>query len=49
MELEAGSGKPGKVTLLAQRPDAEVGTFALDDAGTTAAILWNVAGQSGSS
>ena len=46
MELEAGSGKPGKVTLLAQRPDAEVASFALDDAGTTAAILWNVAGRS---
>ncbi len=51
MELSAdrsgsGAGKPGKVTLLAQRPDAEVGSFALDDAGTTAAILWNVAGRS---
>jgi dipeptidyl aminopeptidase/acylaminoacyl peptidase len=51
MELAAdggggGGGKPGKVTLLAQRPDAEVGSFALDDAGTTAAILWNVAGRS---
>ncbi len=47
MELSAdGSGKPGKVTLLAQRPDAEIGSFALDDSGTTAAILWNVAGRS---
>jgi len=47
MELSAdGSGKPGKVTLLAQRPDAEIGSFALDEAGTTAAVLWNVAGRS---
>ena len=44
--INSGTGKPGKVALLAQRPDAEVGSFALDDAGTTAAILWNVAGRS---
>ncbi len=47
MELGAERNRqPGKVTLLAQRPDAELGSFELDDAGTTAAILWNVAGRS---
>ncbi len=45
MELSPG-GAPGKVTILAERPDAELSTFALDDAGTTAALLWNVAGKS---
>ncbi len=45
MELGPG-GKPGKVTILAERPDAEVGSFALDDAGKTAALVWNVAGRS---
>ncbi len=45
MELSA-NGKPGKVTILAQRDDAELGGFTLDDAGTTAALLWNVSGKS---
>ena len=39
-------GKPGEVAILARRSDAELGSFALDDAGTTAALLWNVAGRS---
>jgi dipeptidyl aminopeptidase/acylaminoacyl peptidase len=39
-------GKPGKTTVLASRADAEVGSFVLDDPGTTAAILWNVSGMS---
>ena len=48
MELSpSASGMvPGKVAILAQRPDAELSTFELDDAGTTAALLWNVAGKS---
>ena len=45
LELSA-DGKPGKTTILAQRSDAELGGFALDDAGTTAALMWNVAGKS---
>ncbi len=45
MELSQ-SGAPGKVTILAERPDAEISAFALDDAGTTAALVWNVAGKS---
>jgi dipeptidyl aminopeptidase/acylaminoacyl peptidase len=40
------AGAPGKTTVLAERADAELGTFAIDDAGTKAAILWNVAGRS---
>ena len=45
MELSS-SGGPGKVTILAERPDAELQSFTLDDPGTTAALLWNVAGNS---
>jgi len=45
MELSPG-GAPGKVTILSERPDAEISAFALDDAGTKAAVLWNVAGKS---
>jgi len=45
IELAAG-GRPARTTVLAERPDAEISSFALDDAGTTAAILWNVAGRS---
>jgi dipeptidyl aminopeptidase/acylaminoacyl peptidase len=40
------NGRPGKTLVLAERSDAEISTFALDDAGTTAAILWNVSGRS---
>ncbi len=39
-------GKPGGTTLLAARADAELGGFVLDDAGTRAAVLWNVSGMS---
>ena len=45
IELSA-AGRPGKTTILAERPDAGISSFALDDAGTTAAILWNVSGRS---
>ena len=38
-------GAPGKTTILAERPDAELSGFQIDDAGTTAALLWNVAGK----
>ena len=40
------AGAPGKTTILAERADAELGTFAVNDAGTMAALLWNVAGRS---
>ncbi len=44
--IDVSSGRPGRTTVLAERPDAEISSFALDDAGTTAAILWNVSGRS---
>ncbi len=40
------AGAPGKTTILAERADAELGTFAVNDAGTMAALLWNVSGRS---
>jgi len=44
--LNGASGAPGKVTILAERPDAELQSFTLNDAGTAAALVWNVAGRS---
>ncbi len=44
--IDVASGRPGRTTVLAERADAEISSFALDDAGTTAAILWNVSGRS---
>jgi len=38
-------GAPGKTTILAERPDAELSGFQIDDTGTKAALLWNVAGK----
>jgi len=35
----------GAPQVLAAREDAELGGFAIDDGGTTAALLWNVAGR----
>ncbi|MEP6994895.1 MAG: S9 family peptidase [Acidobacteriota bacterium] len=43
-ELSA-AGVPGKTTILAERSDAELGTFELNDDGATAALLWNVGGK----
>jgi dipeptidyl aminopeptidase/acylaminoacyl peptidase len=46
LELVQGAGGgPGRTTILAERPDAELQSFTLDDAGTTAALVWNVAGR----
>ena len=42
--LEGGT-RAGAPQILAARDDAELGGFAIDDAGTTAALLWNVAGR----
>ncbi len=39
-------GAPGRTTILAERPDAELQGFTLDDAGAVAALVWNVAGKS---
>ncbi|HEX4438651.1 MAG TPA: S9 family peptidase [Thermoanaerobaculia bacterium] len=45
LELTA-SGGPGKTTMLAERPDAELQSFNINDAGTVAALVWNAAGRS---
>ena len=42
----AQTAPPARSTIVAERADAELVGFALDDAGTTAALLWNVAGKS---
>jgi dipeptidyl aminopeptidase/acylaminoacyl peptidase len=42
----APDGTPGEIEILAERTDAELADFELDDAGARAALLWNVAGRS---
>lgn len=39
------AGRVGAIEVLAARDDAELQSFAIEDAGTTAALLWNVAGR----
>jgi dipeptidyl aminopeptidase/acylaminoacyl peptidase len=38
-------GRPGSCEALAARDDAELESFVLDEEGTVAALLWNVAGR----
>jgi len=45
VRLEAG-GKPGRIEILRERPDAELDGVRVNDQGTLAALLWNVAGRS---
>ena len=40
------NGKAGKIELLRQRPDAELDGVRVNDQGTLAALIWNVAGRS---
>jgi len=40
------NGAPGPIEVLAERADAELSDFEIDDAGRKAALLWNVAGKS---
>ena len=44
--IDVARGTAGSFTVLAARDDAELTTFALDEAGTRAVLLWNVAGRS---
>jgi dipeptidyl aminopeptidase/acylaminoacyl peptidase len=45
--IDIGSGdRIGTPQIVAARDDAELGGFEIDDRGTTAALLWNVAGRS---
>jgi dipeptidyl aminopeptidase/acylaminoacyl peptidase len=39
------NGTPGKIEILRERPDAEFINLALDEAGTIAALIWNVGGR----
>jgi dipeptidyl aminopeptidase/acylaminoacyl peptidase len=39
-------GRPGPIEVIAARDDAELQQLAIDDSGTTAALLWSVAGKS---
>ncbi len=43
--IDVSKGTPGPVEILASRDDAELADFVIDDAGTRAALLWNVAGR----
>jgi dipeptidyl aminopeptidase/acylaminoacyl peptidase len=40
-----GAGKVSPLQVVAVRDDAELGGFEINDQGTTAALLWNVAGR----
>jgi len=42
----AANGAPGPVEVVAARDDAELSAFAIDGAGLTAVLVWNVAGRS---
>jgi len=41
----AENGEPGAIEIVAERPDAELGSFEINHSGTTAALLWNVGGR----
>src|SRR5262249_6205521 len=38
-------GKPGPTEILAERKDAELGSYAVDEAGARAVVLWNRGGR----
>jgi dipeptidyl aminopeptidase/acylaminoacyl peptidase len=40
------NGEPGAIEVLAERADAELADIEIDDSGSKAALLWNVAGRS---
>ena len=42
----AANGAPGPIEVVAARDDAELSAFAVDGAGLTAVLVWNVAGRS---
>ena len=42
----AADGSAGPIEVLAERPDAEVDFFTINEQGTLAALVWNVAGRS---
>ncbi|HZU67212.1 MAG TPA: S9 family peptidase [Ktedonobacteraceae bacterium] len=40
-----GDGQPGPIEVLAGREDAELQTFAINEGGTMAVLVWNIAGR----
>jgi dipeptidyl aminopeptidase/acylaminoacyl peptidase len=44
--IRIGKSGPGPIEVLAERADAELESFAVNNAGTAAALTWNVAGKS---
>jgi dipeptidyl aminopeptidase/acylaminoacyl peptidase len=40
------NGQPGQIKILAERGDAELDSFTINEQGTLAALIWNVAGRS---
>jgi dipeptidyl aminopeptidase/acylaminoacyl peptidase len=40
------NGQPGQIKVLAERGNAELDSFTINDQGTLAAVIWNVAGRS---
>ena len=40
------NGQPGPIEVLAEREDAELQSFGINEDGTIAALIWNVAGRS---
>jgi dipeptidyl aminopeptidase/acylaminoacyl peptidase len=42
----ADDGAPGRLEVVAARPDAELSELEVDDSGARAALVWNVAGRS---
>ena len=40
------NGQPGQIKVLAERANAELDSFTINDQGTVAAVIWNVAGRS---
>lgn len=45
-KVRVEGGKASAIEILAERSDAELASFLVDDAGRTAALSWNVAGRS---
>lgn len=40
------NGEPGTIDILAERDDAELGNFDINEQGTVAALIWNAGGRS---
>ncbi|HLJ34520.1 MAG TPA: prolyl oligopeptidase family serine peptidase, partial [Ktedonobacteraceae bacterium] len=45
LSQNGGHGRPGEIEVIAGREDAELSGFEISEDGTTAVLLWNVAGR----